>query len=473
MPDLDPRPCARRSSCPVSRRPSRVARVALVCAVAALCAAALMALTGEGAQAGDETARFTVRDVAVAPSAQATTATIVVGGEGARMMPGGDFEPAIYRNWLIATAAAPNAVTSAWYFVSQFDTLRDGALDGAEISIMRLENGAFREVRADRVARHHVSGWMPELPFRRMLAGDRREIELPRASWSRPDVTRWFTVRAVDRRGRVSPTAAPVLLRLGANGKGGGIDRDALIPAEAEPDAPADPRGPAAPRDLRARGNGAGGAILSWTAADGDPAGWMVYASATPPEAMVGFRFDLAGDGPPVRAGDLAIVRARTLDPDRTRMIADRIWGAKAGMMLRPGPLGFWSDEDPRATWALRPHAPDDGSPPSRDPAEDWGGESYLEMTLARGATRAIGAYNHSGTDQDFYEVLRPGIPYEVSVRLRADRPGMVRFRLSGPLAGDVAPVDIPVGTEWALHTTRFTVPGGTDGAGVHRSGPL
>ncbi|MDO5704828.1 MAG: hypothetical protein Q4G49_07095, partial [Paracoccus sp. (in: a-proteobacteria)] len=157
-----------------------------------------------------ETARFSVTDQVAAPAARAVTATIETSGEGARFFPGGDFEPIVYRNWMLASAdsaaESPGHINVTAQDIGGWDVLRDGALDGAEIEVLRIENGQFREVRRGVVAPdgYAVAGWFAATGTNAALDPDLNGASVELAKWERPGVPRWFTVRAYDSRGRLS-----------------------------------------------------------------------------------------------------------------------------------------------------------------------------------------------------------------------------------------------------------------------------
>jgi hypothetical protein len=188
----------------------------------------------------------------------------------------------------------------------------------------------------------------------------------------------------------------------------------------------------------------------------GDPGGgWRLLVSDHPPEAHRGHLAILEG-GPgaePVRAGDLAILAHRVAAPSRITMHANRVWDAGGETALFRQPLvDFFPDEEANRTWRLVPHPP---GTPVEEP-----GETYLELTLGRGAAARIGAWNHSGTGQDWYEVLEPGRAYRVEVWLRASRRFPVRFEIEGFHGtggrAPIRPVTFVATPEWKKHTATF-----------------
>ncbi|MDO5631051.1 MAG: hypothetical protein Q4G22_04360 [Paracoccus sp. (in: a-proteobacteria)] len=394
------------------------------------------------------------------------TATVDSMGEGSTFFPGGDFEPIIHRDWFYAADDSPvdqpgRIVVSA-QDVSRWDVLRDGALDAADVQVLRVENGRFHEVRSGTVAPggHAVSGWLP-------LTGGMISVHpgLGRATvwiadWERPGVPRWFTVRTYDSQGRLSDYAVPARVDVPQDLRDQASRDDPDRPSEGPPSvddpyAATDPRGPLAPEGVSARMDSGAKVQLTWDlpADDDDIVGVMVYQSYVAPEQMRGFGLTLtdAASGEPVRRGDLIVLRKLIEQPDRTKLVSDRVWnaGAASSWLRRMTPDFYDAQGD--AKWSLRPHDP--------DPARTWGGRSYLHVELPGRTRFSLGAYNHAGTGQSWYQVLRPGVEYTVTARLRGARAGRAQFRLLGTAYQDLPAVPLDYGTEWANVSATFTVP--------------
>jgi hypothetical protein len=190
----------------------------------------------------------------------------------------------------------------------------------------------------------------------------------------------------------------------------------------------------------------------------------VVYRSDYPPQLHKGFFFQLAkapaSPSENIRAGDLVMVSKKIYAPSRNRFLSNRVWGAETeyGKIL-PGLVKFFPDEDPSKSWRLVPHA---RNTPVEEP-----GETYLELKLPAGAKEAVYTYNHSGTGQDWYEVLEKR-PYKVEVWLRQEGTGSVRFRLGGfydRAPQKIEPVEFRVGREWKKYVATFTPPAVQPGA--------
>lgn len=422
----------------------------------------------------DTDAHFRITGSVAAAAADPVSATIGSFSEG-KLMPGGNFEPVQYRTQMSASADAPQGqpdlVPVSPTDLTSFDSLREGALDGAELSVLRIENGTLREVRRSSVAAGGfvASGWMPSMNAQISVGSGGNRADMHIDDWERGGVPRWFSVRAYDRQGRLSDYAdaaeiavpetrqkpEPAVTSNSADNK----------PAfEGDAWAAPDRDGPAAPTGLSARYEEPGRVILNWDGGGRGIAGYIVYRSYTPPQKMRGFRLELNPDGGvPVRQGDMLILRKEFLSPRPEDILSDRIWGAGEARWTRPRLIDDLPDDSGRGpTWTMERH-PDDAG-------QDWGQNSFLRVNLPGSSVLRIGTHNHSGTAQDWYHVLQPGVPYRVSVRLRGDRPGQAVFRLAGPYARSVPPLRLNYGTEWAEVSGEFTVPETlTDGKAIGR----
>jgi hypothetical protein len=415
-------------------------------------AAAAAILATACVPAGGETSRFIVTDRIVAmPSPSRLTATVDnTFGAGARFTPFGGFEPGALRLRLEPQANAPDQVVLSPTEADQYETLREGALDGAEVDVLRIESGAMRLVRHDRVAEggHMASGWRNLTRKGKLIAPQAHEMTVGWRRWERPDAPIWFSLRAVSASGARSAAADAVASRSPADMADGGTEATWVsfdIPEE-------EGRGaaPAAPRDLRARALADGRIKLSWATPEGAaPAGYELLRAYASPEAFKGFGLRLAGDGPPVRKGDMVFVRRLVDSYSRRTFLNDRVWNAGPTRRISPPPHDIWSDEDPDRRALMMPHEPG-------DPVTE-GGRSYLRLELGPSATETIRVYNHASMNQDYYEVLRPGT-YHVSFWIRSVRPGLATFRLRGTHQRDVRPIRVASGPEWRKVEIEFTI---------------
>ena len=162
-------------------------------------------------QEAQTSAQFSVGTEVINPRLQAFTATSA-GFGNTLFSTGSGFEPVIYRNRHTALTDSPDRVEIAPDSLSHWDTLRDGALDGADVHVHRIVNGRFVLVRQDRVAPGGcaIGGWLRLHPEERMLARDQPRFRFRWESYHRRGVPEYFTVRAVGRGGELSPAAAAV-----------------------------------------------------------------------------------------------------------------------------------------------------------------------------------------------------------------------------------------------------------------------
>lgn len=430
--------------------------------LAAVTVMLLLAACNTHGEAGDDKyekpAYFRVANEVVNPGLMPFAATIS-GFGNSLINEGSGFEPPVYRNKYIATENAPDRVVASPVALSHYDTLREGFLDGAEVRVYRIENGRFRMARRGRVAEggFHVSGWLPLNPPDEILPSDVRRYIFRWADYNRPDAKYYFTVRAVDRSGNLSPAAVAYSTMRPARTAGGKADNRTMRfkPSALMPDRTAPP----APKNLRGSIGADGSLTLLWDPVEtGDLAGYAVYRSDYPPEDHKGYYFDLAEPAASpdqyIRAGDMVVVSKKFYGASRNRHLSNRVWGAwNEYRLLLPGLVDFFSDESPRKSWALVPHHAD-------SPVEE-GGETCLKLELGFNESAVLGIYNHSGTAQSWYPVLETK-PHKAEVWLKAEGKGRARFMLTGfyhDSVPSVPPADFRVGTEWKKHTASFTPP--------------
>ena len=390
----------------------------------------LMVLAGlvPGALSASE-AHFVVSDRVIAPAPEPLSAnlheTVPTGSRFFRKDMG--FEPMIYRTWVQATEDAPHEVHGSRSDIGFWGQLASGALDGAEVDVLRIEDGAMRLVREDRIAEggFHASGWS-SLLGRRLVSPDLGRLSVALRKRLRPEATLWVAVQAVDRKGRVSDPSRAVRITVPKRITAQEGRNDALVPAP-RGDSRGSGSSPAAPTGLTARVDGTGMLTLTWDRVGRGLAGTRVLVSDVAPSEHRGWMLELANTTHQhgIRKGDLITIRARSYGRARRGLLSADGWGrATAARPFRPKLVPIWPDDDPQRTWRLAPHEPGTAV---EDP-----GETYLELTHRRGSTTRIGGPTDGGTDGRWYEVLEPGRTYRLEVWLKAEPGIRVRFIHTG-----------------------------------------
>ncbi|WP_170844676.1 carbohydrate binding domain-containing protein [Aliiruegeria lutimaris] len=430
--------------------------------------AGLMLLAGlpRAAGAADdarELAHFVVGHDVVAPDVGPFSATIGAFGNGHFLMPGGGFEPMVFRTMFQASGGSADRILASAEMLSNSDSWQNGALDGAEVEILRIESGAFRSVRRSRIAQdgYRVAGWIPLGPGK-VVPGGQTQALLSFPTWYRTGVPYYFTIRAVGADGSLSePAEAAVARRELALPKSGNATR--LIGLEPRSDATRE-RLPA-PRGLRARELETGEIALHWEAVPG-AAGYALYRSDVLPEAHRGAYLQLEEAGPPIREGDLVLLRTRFLRAEREKLLSNRIWDSgEPRRDFVPPLVPKWSDEAGGGDWRLVPH-------PADTPVPD-AGQTHLRVTLGAKERFAIGRFNHSGLAQSWYPVLEPDRSYRFEVWMRGRTPQTVRFELTGFHAsakgGALEPIPFRLTPQWRRYSMDFSVPVVNPGRGAGR----
>lgn len=423
---------------------------------------ALISAGGVHANQSSETVRrpavFRVTTEVVNKNVPPFTATI--NGFGNSLInSGAGFEPVVFRNKLIAIEDSPNRIVTDPAMMSRYDTLREGFLDQATVHIYRIENGLFRMVREDHVAPggSRASGWIRVLAQNQVIAPDVTRFRFRWDSWNRPRTKSYFTVRAIDKYGNLSPATRTFEAESPEQPNKAPAAQNALVtfkPAKAHffSSKPVP-----APKAFRGNIGSDGILTLDWEPIDSpDVAGYVVYRSDYPPHQHSGYYLQLAGTpklpGQNIKIGDMVIISKKIYSPSRNRDLSNRVWGAFSEYNnLMPGLLNIFPDETPKKTWSLVPHA---DNTPVEEP-----GETCLKLQLSAGAKETLSIYNHSGTGQSWYDVLEKDT-YAVEVWLRQEGSGTVQFKLNGfydTAPQKIRPVIFDVGNGWKKYVAHFT----------------
>lgn len=420
----------------------------LIGAFASLCAAGA---TYSNSSVSED-AYFIVADSIVNPDVRPFTATIGAVGNGHRLSVDSGFEPLVFRTMMQATATSANRILASANVVSHYDTWRTGALDGAEVEIFRIVNGAFRSVRTDRVAvgGHQAAGWLQVTPRDSMIAASSLTFHFSWEPWNRPSAPYYFTVRAVDGSGRLSPEARSVVVQAPQTLAAQNLQADNSLRELKRSDAISSL---GAPTGLSATLTEAGTVRLNWDPVQGAQ-GYIVYRSDVTPSEHRGYYLELEGVGSPIEAGDLVIIRTRFLRAERRKRLTNRVWNANAEARPFRNRLVGWSDETGSGNWELIPH---NEQTPVSEP-----GETFLRLSLAENEKVDLGSFNHSGLEQSWYEVLQPDRVYRFEVWMRGNSARPVTFSVAGYYSGKearVEPIRFSMTSEWGKYSGTFQVP--------------
>lgn len=412
--------------------------------------AGIAACTAGDGSASDS-ARFNIRTEVINPDLRPITATIGGFGAGARFVQGGGFEPVVWRNRLQVTEDAEDRVVAHPSELSAYGQLKSGALDGAEVEVLRVVDGVMRVVRRDHVPAggHHVDAWEQVFPTGQLVPPAARSVEFAWPRGWRAGAETWFSLRAVGPDGALSARSTPAVAR---SPDRPGSARPSLIHFAQKLQADSGSAAPAAPTALTTAPAPGDNLRLTWSSPwDDRIVGWLVERVSIDPAMLVPPHLALAGgsDGPPLRKGDMVFVRKRFMNIDPLAVVGDRVWNTHLADRMRPGPIRRNSGEQDGVEWRLRAHGPD-------TPVES-AGRTYLELSLPGRRPFQIGRAGFGGLDQTWYEVLEQR-PYRMEAWVRADSPVIGSFRVEGGWRG-VRPMRFQIGPEWRKVSAEFTPP--------------
>ncbi|MBN8524880.1 MAG: hypothetical protein J0M02_06075 [Planctomycetes bacterium] len=393
-------------------------------------------------------ARFVVTDHQLHPDPGAITATV---GPGKAMVDM-SFEPMVWRRMYHVEEAATGRLRCS--NLDHYDSYAAPFWTGARVRVLRASGGRIDQVFAGTVKRYVRSHWSGISGA--MLPADTTTVEHAIEGWAKHGLTWWFSVRAIDKAGRVSPRSQAVKL----------VDPD--IPDRARPAEPrwtAPPRAdatvpgaaPAAPTGFTASIDPATGLIrMAWQPAAGDVAGYLVDRTFTDPATHEGNFLELdaadGGDRFASRPGDLVFL-TRTATSFSRDDFSPRLYGTDDARPPEYQPV-IANNRDRHAPWQLVPH-------PGRLPEDiPDAGNTCVRIQGSAGEWTGIRNYNNSGTKQNWYTVLDPAETWVVEAVVRQEglASGTLRFRHDGPKGGECEPITWNIDQTWKRVRGEFTV---------------
>lgn len=377
------------------------------------------------------------------------------------------FEPVVYRNMFVTTESSDNKIIASEALISQWDTLKEGALDGADVYVYRVENGEFNIIREARVAEGgaNASGWKVAHRRNSIIDPNARQFDYEWGEYSRPDVDYYFSIRAIYSNGTISDysdfvkvTKPPVVDKLQD------IDNH-LITKTIDFSSLQISSTLQKPNDLNVVVRPDGNVSLTWVYDENvnDVIGYVIYVSDYNPDHHNGYYFELvnstSSNDRRINAGDLVIINKKFYSGSRNDYLTNRVWGARSqNKLFLPGPIYFFPDENKNITWELVKHS---------DDLVIEQGETYLRVNATtKDSYRIIEDYNHSGTGQDYYQVLDT-VSYTVEAWLRLEGEGEVVFRVGGfylQRPQRINPIVFKPTSEWIHYKEEFTIPVINDG---------
>jgi hypothetical protein len=347
--------------------------------------------------------------------------------QGDRGFAGSVGYPFLHRSQTVATAGAANRVSANADSLNGFNSYMSAYYTGGTARVFRPISGVMTLIRESSITAAKIGQW----------------------SWLRPNANRVLdTTSYTHMFDGFNKSGTPYWFRVaavGSDGKAGAFTSAVSYTPSNTAAAATTPTNTTRAFDKTANGGALSAptgftvtagtpdrlAVLSWSAVAGAE-GYVVelsyYDPATEIDATAAY-IDLASHANPILTGDIVIIEKQFLTLDDT-LVCPRIYDANPLGSARPNLFWFYNNYLKRdgEDWSFVAY--------SGDKPAIAKGDHFFRRIAPAGQTALMQYYWQSGTDQNFYSVLKVGVTYRLRVVMRASTPVNVTFTPGGLLTG-------------------------------------
>ena len=324
-------------------------------------------------------------------------------------------QPERYTALPVAMAGSATSVTLSGDIMSGFQVWDGSIAVGGRLRVFRAVSGVIQLIRTADITAQACDCWSRISPDT-IITGNSFEYQIPNISERTGNYT--FGVARIGADGRIGPVATTTVAVTGPT-------YTVLTPATPTTGAS---RGLATAAPFRNAGLAAVTGLTGQVRAGTTHNIQLSWTAGAPDEFVVFINWDGASDrlssectlsfasGPAVQAGDMLVIESAPLLTINPSLISRRVRLAAITAAHCPNSLTFgYSNNVPGGrTWQYVAY---DGGTPKPDATYP---SHYLRLNGTASLPARAQCYFHSGTDQDFYDILTPGRTYRAEIIARA-----------------------------------------------------
>jgi hypothetical protein len=319
-------------------------------------------------------------------------------------------QPIIFREQRVTDAPGTDRIYAA--NLNGFTSYPDGFWNGFTANVYTVTNGVRSRIASATVTASKVNlsgNVVPNSSGSTPGKVNALQFEYKLESYYRPSVDYWFRVAAVDGSGNVGAYSGWVAYTAPAS-LGSGTVSNTIIARGGTGTS-----GLAAPTSVAVVGKSGSPSIaqITWDAV-GSATGYLVDISFQDPALNVSDEYlDINTSGLSIPAGAVVILEKAMLEPP---IVASRVWtdSATVRAYTPPSIVKFRSSDKAAGSYSeWIAYTGGDPAPSGID------GTHFIRIPMTSSGTVAE-LFFHSGTNQEFYEVLEPGRTYKARFIMRA-----------------------------------------------------